>query len=121
MRSTRTPALAPVLFRRRPAPSPQPAAYPQEGVLAESERADTLGRRSRLEDLVKQFADRPDDYRERMACFSQVEERLIDNCGHNLHHDQPEIIANLLDDFFRATCTSMLTDMDRAPCRSGFD
>jgi pimeloyl-ACP methyl ester carboxylesterase len=25
---------------------------------------------------------------------------LLDDCGHNVHHDKPELIAALLDDFF---------------------
>ena len=79
-----------------------PVLYPLEEAKACWRRvsAPTLWVAGRDSKIMKQFADRPDDYRERMACFSQVEERLIDNCGHNLHHDQPEIIANLLDDFF---------------------
>lgn len=50
--------------------------------------------------IMKQFATRPDDYRERMACFADVREILIDDCGHNIHHDQPETFARLLDEFF---------------------
>ncbi len=44
----------------------------------------------------------PIDYQERMACFANVQEIVIDDCGHNLHHDQPEQIAQRLEKFFTA-------------------
>lgn len=50
--------------------------------------------------IMRQFAEHPEDYRERMACFAQVEEHRVENCGHNLHHDQPNVIAGLVDGFF---------------------
>ena len=43
--------------------------------------------------LMKPFAANPDDYRARMGCFAKVREVLIDDCGHNPHHDQPEQLA----------------------------
>lgn len=49
--------------------------------------------------IMRQFAEHPEDYRERMACFAQVEEHRVENCGHNLHHDQPNVIAGLVDGF----------------------
>jgi pimeloyl-ACP methyl ester carboxylesterase len=50
--------------------------------------------------VMKQFAEHPDEYTERRSCFADVREVLLDDCGHNVHHDQPERIARLLDDFF---------------------
>jgi pimeloyl-ACP methyl ester carboxylesterase len=50
--------------------------------------------------IMKPFVDHPDDFQERMACFVTVRNAWIDNCGHNLHHDQPEALARLLDKFF---------------------
>lgn len=52
--------------------------------------------------IMMGFADRQDDYRERMACYADVQEVLLDDCGHNAHHDQPEVLARLLDQFFAA-------------------
>jgi len=39
-------------------------------------------------------------YRECRDCFTDLQDALIDDCGHNLHHDQPERLAYLLGDFF---------------------
>jgi pimeloyl-ACP methyl ester carboxylesterase len=49
---------------------------------------------------MKSFADKQDDYRERLACYADVREVLLDDCGHNVHHDKPELLAALLDEFF---------------------
>ena len=34
-----------------------------------------------------------------LNCFAKVREVLIDDCGHNLHHDQPEQLAARLGEF----------------------
>jgi pimeloyl-ACP methyl ester carboxylesterase len=49
--------------------------------------------------VMKAFAEHADDYRERLACFADAREILLDDCGHNHHHDQPETLAQLLDEF----------------------
>ncbi len=79
-----------------------PVLYPLEEAKACWRRvsAATLWIAGRDSLIMKQFAARPDDYRERMACFADVREILIDDCGHNIHHDQPETLARLLDEFF---------------------
>lgn len=79
-----------------------PVLYPLEEAKACWRRvsASTLWIAGRDSAIIKQFAARPDDYRERMACFADVREILIDDCGHNMHHDQPEALARLLDEFF---------------------
>lgn len=33
------------------------------------------------------------------ACFRRLEVVRLKNCGHNLHHDQPEVVARLIEDF----------------------
>jgi pimeloyl-ACP methyl ester carboxylesterase len=50
--------------------------------------------------VMKPFAEHPDDFRERLACFADARNAWIDDCGHNVHHDQPEALARLLDEFF---------------------
>lgn len=35
-----------------------------------------------------------------LACFRALTHVVIGDCGHNLHHDQPERLAAILDDFF---------------------
>ncbi|MCL2829498.1 MAG: alpha/beta hydrolase [Betaproteobacteria bacterium] len=50
--------------------------------------------------IVKDFAGRPGDWEARRACYAQVEEAWIENSGHMLHHDQPEEVARLVENFF---------------------
>jgi pimeloyl-ACP methyl ester carboxylesterase len=42
----------------------------------------------------------PEDYALRKACFKQLREAVIPDCGHMMHHDQPRVLANLLETFF---------------------
>ena len=37
----------------------------------------------------------------RIACINDVTTAMIDDAGHMLHHDQPEILARLIEDFLR--------------------
>ena len=62
--------------------------------------APTLWVAGRQSAVMARFAEGSDDYRQRHDCFAQLRDALIDDCGHNLHHDQPQAIARLLDDFF---------------------
>lgn len=36
------------------------------------------------------------------ACFRDIREVLVAEAGHNLHHDQPETVARILEEFFVA-------------------
>lgn len=40
-----------------------------------------------------------DDYRARLANFRDLTEARIDNAGHMMHHDQPEVLAGLIEKF----------------------
>ena len=40
-----------------------------------------------------------DDYRERLSHFRQLTEARIDDAGHMMHHDQPEQLAVLIEQF----------------------
>jgi len=46
------------------------------------------------------FAIDSEDYRSRLACFREVREVMVEDCGHNLHHDQPQQVARLIEEFF---------------------
>jgi pimeloyl-ACP methyl ester carboxylesterase len=48
------------------------------------------------------FAVDGEDYRSRIACFQDVREVLLQDCGHNVHHDQPQQVARLIEEFFVA-------------------
>ena len=49
--------------------------------------------------LYKEFAGRAEDYRARLTSFSSLREVVIEDCGHMLHHDQPQRLAALLEEF----------------------
>lgn len=42
------------------------------------------------------------EYHERLKAVSDVRRSLIDDAGHMLHHDQPEALARLIEDFLPA-------------------
>ena len=79
-----------------------PVLYPLEEAMACWRRvtAPTLWVAGCNSPTMKSFANNPDDYQSRLACFANVKEVLIDDCGHNIHHDQPEKLARLLENFF---------------------
>jgi pimeloyl-ACP methyl ester carboxylesterase len=49
--------------------------------------------------LLRRFVAHDDDYRERLACFRNLREIILDDAGHNLQHHQPERLAALIEDF----------------------
>lgn len=51
--------------------------------------------------IMKGFSDAAGqaDYRDRIACFANIRAVMIEEAGHNMHHDQPEQVAKLLEDF----------------------
>jgi pimeloyl-ACP methyl ester carboxylesterase len=79
-----------------------PVLFPLEDAMACWRRvtATTLWVAGRQSPVMRSFADQPDDYAQRLACFADVQVAQLDDCGHNLHHDQPEALAKLLDGFF---------------------
>lgn len=50
--------------------------------------------------VMADFEDAKDDYQSRIDCFANIKTFCIKNCGHMLHHDQPEKVAACIDDFF---------------------
>jgi pimeloyl-ACP methyl ester carboxylesterase len=55
------------------------------------------GRQSEIPERMK-YA--PDDLAERKDAFRNRSEVDLDDCGHMMHHDQPERLARLIEDFF---------------------
>lgn len=49
----------------------------------------------------ERFGDDPDEYARRIGCFAHAEVVTIADCGHNLQHDQPERVAQVLEDFMQ--------------------
>jgi pimeloyl-ACP methyl ester carboxylesterase len=50
--------------------------------------------------FMREYIPDDDDYLERLACFVAVRDVRLDDCGHNLHHDRPEDVARLIEEFF---------------------
>jgi pimeloyl-ACP methyl ester carboxylesterase len=53
--------------------------------------------------IWRDFCADPAQLSLRRSAFAELEETLIDDSGHNIHHDQPEQLARRLADFFGAT------------------
>lgn len=49
--------------------------------------------------VMRQFAAHPEDHRARVACFRNLREVIIDEAGHNVHHDQPQRLAAVVEQF----------------------
>lgn len=49
--------------------------------------------------LYKEFAGKEEDYRARLASFPDLTEAVLEDSGHMLHHDQPQRLATLLEEF----------------------
>ena len=39
------------------------------------------------------------DYRDRIACFSDIRTAMLEDASHNMHHDQPQQLARLIEEF----------------------
>ncbi|OIQ96262.1 tropinesterase [mine drainage metagenome] len=52
--------------------------------------------------IMKRFSDADGgaDYQSRIACFADLRVEMLEDCGHNMHHDQPARLAALIEDFF---------------------
>jgi pimeloyl-ACP methyl ester carboxylesterase len=54
--------------------------------------------------LVEAALRNPQEYQERLAAFQNlVDVQRIENAGHNIHHDQPEALAKVIEPFLLAT------------------
>jgi len=51
-------------------------------------------------DLRERIGVSDEDHAAAFACFASIEVRSIDDAGHNLHHDQPQRIAEIVEAFF---------------------
>ncbi|MBV6475778.1 MAG: 2-succinyl-6-hydroxy-2,4-cyclohexadiene-1-carboxylate synthase [Rhodocyclaceae bacterium] len=49
--------------------------------------------------LYKEFAGRSEDYAARLASFARLREVVLDDCGHMLQHDQPQRLAQVVEQF----------------------
>jgi pimeloyl-ACP methyl ester carboxylesterase len=49
--------------------------------------------------LAGQIARDPEGYAERRAAIDDLEVMRVDDAGHNIHHDQPEQLAAIVEEF----------------------
>lgn len=56
--------------------------------------------RGRDSAFMREYVPDEADYRERLACFANVRDIELEDCGHNMHHDRPEEVARLIEEFF---------------------
>ena len=52
-------------------------------------------------DRWRRFVD-TDEYRARLAAIPQLRQACVEQAGHMLHHDQPERVASLIEEFIDA-------------------
>ena len=62
--------------------------------------APTLWVTGKDSEFMRQQVANTEDYAARKACFKDFRETLIPDCGHMMHHDQPQALAKILEDFF---------------------
>lgn len=42
------------------------------------------------------------EYRRRIECFRDIKEVMLEDSGHNMHHDEPAAVARLIEEFMRS-------------------
>jgi pimeloyl-ACP methyl ester carboxylesterase len=53
--------------------------------------------------VMKRFDGHEEEYARRKACFRDLREVVLSDCGHNMHHEYPGKVAALIDEFFSAS------------------
>ncbi|MDD2741645.1 MAG: alpha/beta hydrolase [Rhodocyclaceae bacterium] len=51
--------------------------------------------------VITRFGQEPDEFQRRISSFSNIQIHTVADAGHNVHHDQPEIVAGLLEGFLQ--------------------
>ena len=52
--------------------------------------------------LIARISSSPADYEERRAAIEDLTVERIEGAGHNIHHEQPEELARVIEGFVRA-------------------
>lgn len=53
--------------------------------------------------VMEAYARNPADYQRRKACFKSVQDVVFASGGHNIHHEQPELLAASIESFLCAS------------------
>jgi pimeloyl-ACP methyl ester carboxylesterase len=51
-------------------------------------------------EMLARMKDTPEELAGRTGAFRNRREIVLDDAGHMMHHDQPERLARILEDFF---------------------
>ncbi|HRG71206.1 MAG TPA: alpha/beta hydrolase, partial [Thauera aminoaromatica] len=80
---------------------PSPAVYRIEDAMAcwRRVRAPVLMLVSAEGYVHDRFGDEPEELQRRIDCFADARVVTVADCGHNLQHDQPEVVAAELEAF----------------------
>jgi len=54
----------------------------------------------KLSDIPGRMKDTPEQLAERKGAFRDRREIEMEECGHMMHHDQPQRLAGIIEDFF---------------------
>ena len=49
--------------------------------------------------LIERFGKEPEELSRRLGSFADQRSLTIPDCGHNLQHDQPELVARAIEEF----------------------
>jgi pimeloyl-ACP methyl ester carboxylesterase len=52
---------------------------------------------------MARLKDVPEELAQRKAAFRTATEATLEDCGHMMHHDQPERLARLIEEFLLQT------------------
>ena len=80
--------------------SPLPYVLADMMAIWRQTQASVLWLRGAESAFARSLSAEPADYQARMACFRRFHEVVIPDAGHNMHHDQPQKVAQCLAAFF---------------------
>ena len=50
--------------------------------------------------VAERFDNRPEELQRRLDCFAHLDTARLPDCGHNVQHDRPELLAEWIEKFF---------------------
>jgi pimeloyl-ACP methyl ester carboxylesterase len=81
--------------------NPLPIPYAEQLACWQQTSASVLWIDGAQSGLWARLTARPDEFDERMAAYQDLRIEHVDDSGHNVHHDQPERLAALIEAFMR--------------------
>ncbi len=50
--------------------------------------------------VMSRFGSSGEDFERLAGCFAHIKSTVVSNAGHNVQHDQPKVLAEIIEDFF---------------------